>query len=76
MFLAEYSAEPPRICTFNSSTMPVIQKLIKTEIFECKIFMICKVLTKFTKILFHEYLEPYGNLSQTHSDVFFRLKTV
>ena len=55
MFLAEYSAESPWICTFNSSTMP----FIKTEIFECKIFVICKVLTKFTKILSHEYLEPY-----------------
>ena len=33
---------------------------MKTEIFKCKIFVICKVLTKFTKILSHEYLEPYS----------------
>ena len=42
-----------------------IQKLIKTEI-----FVICKVLTKFMKILSHEYLEPYGKraitVSQSH----------
>ena len=33
---------------------------MKTEIFECEIFVICKVLTKFTKILSHKYLKPYG----------------
>ena len=38
-------------------------ELMKTEMFECKIFVICKVLTKFTKILSLEYLEPYGNRS-------------
>ena len=32
----------------------------RTKIFESKIFVIHKVLPKFTKILSHEYLEPYG----------------
>ena len=32
----------------------------RTNIFESNIFMIHKVLPKFTKILSHEYLEPYG----------------
>ena len=41
----------------------------KTEIFKRKIFMICKVLTKFTKIFSHKYLEPYGTLRNIKSAV-------
>ena len=32
----------------------------RTKIYKSNIFVIHKVLPKFTKILSHEYLEPYG----------------
>ena len=38
---------------------PVIENIWRTKIFEPNIFVIHKVLPKFTKILSHEYLEPY-----------------
>ena len=37
-----------------------IENTWRTKIFEFKSFVIHKVLPKFTKILSHEYLEPYG----------------
>ena len=43
------------------ATDPVIENIWRTKIFECNIFVIHKVLPKFTKILSHEYLEPYGS---------------
>ena len=38
----------------------LIENTWRTKIFKSKIFVIHKVLPKFTKILSHEYLEPYG----------------
>ena len=37
----------------------LIENTWRTKIFESNIFVICKVLPKFTKILYHKYLEPY-----------------
>ena len=39
---------------------PVIENIWKTKIFESKIFVIHKVLLKFTEILSHKCLEAYG----------------
>ena len=38
----------------------LIENTRRTNIFESNIFMIHKVLPKFTKILSHKYLEPYS----------------
>ena len=38
----------------------MIENIWRTKIFESNIFVIHKVLLKFTKILSQEYLEPYG----------------
>ena len=38
----------------------VIENIWRTKIFKFNVFMIHKVLPKFTKILSHKYLEPYG----------------
>ena len=47
-----------------STGLKYLNKLIKNtwraKILKSNIFMIHKVLLKFTKILLHEYLEPYG----------------
>ena len=45
-------------------TDPVLENIWRTNIFESNIFVIHKVLPKFTKILSHEYLEPYGSYYQ------------
>ena len=39
---------------------PVIENIWRNKIFKSNIFVIHMVLPKFTKILSHEYLEPYG----------------
>ena len=38
----------------------LLENTWRKKIFETNIFMIHEVLLKFTKILSHEYLEPYG----------------
>ena len=38
----------------------LIENTLRTKIFESNIFVIHKVLPNFTKILSHEYLEPYS----------------
>ena len=43
------------------ATDPVIENIWRTKIFVSNIFVIHKVLPKFTKILCHKYLEPYGS---------------
>ena len=44
------------------ATDPVIYRHIwRTKIFKSNIFVICKVLPKFTKILSHKYLAPYSS---------------
>ena len=43
------------------ATDPVIENIWRTKIFKSNIFVIHKVLPKFTKILSHKYLEPYGS---------------
>ena len=42
------------------ATDPVIENIWRTKISEYNIFVTHKILPKFTKILSHEYLEPYG----------------
>ena len=43
------------------ATDSVIENIWRTKIFKSNIFVIHKVLPKFTTILSHEHLEPYGN---------------
>ena len=47
---------------------PVIENKWRTKIFKSNVFVIHKVLLKFTKILSHKYLEPYGKTNIHHID--------